>query len=133
MEWFRKLQKKRRVRREVEEFFRENWDGTLDEQGRKGEDFITEAERTGLMSIAIRWSLLWTFLFVAVQLFAEGLILWSTGTLSENALLNFLLVPPIFFFGVFFYLRRKYLNRADSMWQRIRQREVDLEVQRRMK
>ena len=92
-----------------------------------------EAERTGLMGLAVRWGLFWTFLFVAVQLFAEGLILWSTGTWSENALLNFLLVPPILFFGVFFYLRRKYLNRADSIWQRVRQREVDLEVQRRMK
>ncbi len=133
MEWFRKLQKKRRVRREVEADFRETFDRTADQQERKGQLRLTEAERTGLMGLAVRWGLFWTFLFVAVQLFAEGLILWSTGTWSENALLNFLLVPPILFFGVFFYLRRKYLNRADSIWQRVRQREVDLEVQRRMK
>ncbi len=133
MEWFRKLQKKRRVRREVEADFRETFDRTADQQGRKGEDFITVAEWTGLMSLAIRRSLFRTFLYVVIMLSVEGLHLWSLGTWSENAVFNLLLASPVVFFGLFFYFRRKYLNRANAMWQRIRQREFDLVVQRRMK
>lgn len=125
MEWLRSFQKKRRIRREVEQHLRETFDQSVEP--------LTEAERKQLNWLAVCWGAYCALAYVVIMASLIGLILLTEGAWPEIPLLDLAVGPPVIFFGVFFYKRYRYSERASAMWHELRQREFDLEVQRRMK
>ena len=97
-------------------------DDAIRYQGRDPKTFLNGAERTALMGIAMRRSLLWSGAAVVLALAGYAAEVWTLGW-PRNPL-GHALIPIFAIVAVFFYKRRRLLDRAAADWLPKRERMV---------